>query len=339
MPTPDGPRSPLGAAPTIYDVARLAGVNPSTVSRALNSPGRVNAKTEARVREAAEELRYRTNPLARALQSGRTNALGLILLDITNPIIAGIMRGTQLIAEHGYTLILGESQNSGAVERVAAEKMLPSVDGLILAATRLQDADLAELNQQRPLVLINREVPGVASIHGPVEPGFDEAVAHLHLLGHRRIVYLSGPKDAWMSRQRTEILQEVGARRGVEIEVVGPNEPTLENGMRALTTLVAHDATAAITYNDMMAIGLLQAARKQGLEVPRDLSIIGFDDIFGSDFTCPPLTTIRVPATHLGELAVRRLLSIIEGTEPPSDDDAPATSLTVRESTGRPRSR
>ena len=171
---------------------------------------------------------------------------------------------------------------------------LNRITRLILAATRLQDADLAELNQQRPLVLINREVPGVASIHGPVEPGFDEAVAHLHLLGHRRIVYLSGPKDAWMSRQRTEILQEVGARRGVEIEVVGPNEPTLENGMRALTTLVAHDATAAITYNDMMAIGLLQAARKQGLEVPRDLSIIGFDDIFGSDFTCPPLTTIRV---------------------------------------------
>ena len=105
------------------------------------------------------------------------------------------------------------------------------------------------------------------------------------------------------------------------------------------TVTVFASVLAVICVNDMMAIGLLQAARKQGLEVPRDLSIIGFDDIFGSDFTCPPLTTIRVPATHLGELAVRRLLSIIEGTEPPSDDDAPATSLIVRESTGRPRSR
>lgn len=338
MTTVDGPKRKPGAAPTIYDVARLAGVNPSTVSRALNSPGRTNAKTEARVRAAAQELRYRLNPMARALPTGKTGTVGLILPDITNPMIAGIVRGAQqAAAEHDVTIVLAESQESSELESTAADRILRSVDGIVLAASRLDDAQIRQLAEERPLVLINRDVEGVAAVIGDVEPGIDEAVAHLHLLGHERIVYLSGPDQSWMSRHRADVIRRVGQRRGVAIDVVGPNVPTLESGEAALPRLIAAGATAVMAYNDVMAIGLLRAAGAQCLDVPAQLSVIGFDDVFGSDFTSPPLSTVRMPLLNLGDLAVRRLLAMVERTDEPSHAEPPVSSLAIRGSSGRAR--
>lgn len=326
------------SAPTIYDVAKLAGVNPSTVSRALNSPGRINEKTEAKVHAAARELRYRLNPMARALPTGRTNTLGLILSDITNPMIAGIVRGAErAAAEHGYTLVLAESQESGDLEATAIDRIVPSVDGMVLAASRLDDERILQLADERPLVLINRAVEGVEAVIGDVEPGIDEAVAHLHLLGHERIVYLSGPQTSWMSRHREAVIRQVAARRGVAIEVVGPNVPTLEMGAEALPRLVAMGATAVVAYNDVMAIGLVRAAGQQGLELPAEMSIVGFDDIFGADFTSPPLTTVRMPLMNLGDLAVRRLLDMLRGEDEPARVEPPVSQLVIRGSSGRAR--
>ncbi|TPW74040.1 LacI family transcriptional regulator [Schumannella soli] len=338
MSNADGPRRGPGSAPTIYDVAKLAGVNPSTVSRALNSPGRINAKTEARVRAAAEELRYRLNPMARALPTGKTGTLGLILSDITNPMIAGIVRGAQqAAAEHGYTLVLAESQEDSELEGTAADRILRSVDGIVLAASRLDDAQIQQFADERPLVLINRDSDGVDSVIGDVEPGIDEAVAHLHLLGHDRIVYLSGPTQSWMSRHRAEVIQAVGARRGVAIDVVGPNRPTLDIGPEALPRLVAAGATAVMAYNDVMAIGLIRAASHQGMVIPDDLSIVGFDDVFGADFTSPPLTTVQMPLLNLGDLAVRRLLAKIDGDTAAPKIEPPVSRLIIRGSSGRAR--
>ena len=138
---------------------------------------------------------------------------------------------------------------------------------------------------------------------------------------------------------RWRAAQEAGRELGLRVRRLGPFAPTIDGGRAAARAFAEARTTAVVAYNDLIAIGFMQTVQSWGVAVPGDVSVVGFDDIFGSDFTCPPLTTIRVPATHLGELAVRRLLSIIEGTEPPSDDDAPATSLIVRESTGRPRSR
>ncbi len=339
MTVEEGPRRRSGSAPTIYDVAKLAGVNPSTVSRALNTPGRINARTEARVHAAAQELRYRSNPMAKALPTGRTSTIALILSDITNPMIAGIVRGAQEVAaERGYTIVLAESQESGEIERTAADRIVRSVDGIVLAASRLDDAQIVEFADEKPLVLINRELEGVESLIGDVEPGIDEAVAHLHLLGHQRIVYLSGPDESWMSRHRAEVIREIGARRGVGIEVVGPNLPTLESGGAALPRLLASGATAVMAYNDIMAIGLLRAAGAYGLAVPDELSIIGFDDVFGADFTAPPLTTVRMPLLSLGALAVRRLLSLVDDDLEQPRVEPPASQLMIRGSSGRARS-
>ena len=161
-PARDPKKSRGGSAPTIYDIARLAGVNPSTVSRALSQPGRINVKTEERIQAAAKELNYRVNPIARALPTGRTNTLGLMVADITNPMIFGIVRGAErAAAEAGYTLVVAESQESGEREATAVERVLPSVDGLVLATTRLGDAQISHIADRKPTVIINRALEGV----------------------------------------------------------------------------------------------------------------------------------------------------------------------------------
>ncbi|MEO8907653.1 MAG: LacI family DNA-binding transcriptional regulator [Microbacteriaceae bacterium] len=325
-------------APTIYDIAQLAGVNPSTVSRALSRPGRISAKTEKRIQDAAKELNYRVNPMARALPTGRTSTLGLIIADITNPMFFEVVRGAQRAAAlGGYTLILAESQESGEREAETAQRVAPSVDGMILVATRLTDEQITELSELRALVVINRRVSGVDAIVPELEPGIEQALTHLADLGHRSIAYVSGPANSWMSGARWNELLDRAVERGMSIVEIGPGTPTLEGGTAAIGRVLASGVTAVIAYNDLMAIGLLRAAQEHGIDVPGGLSIIGFDDIFGSDFTSPPLTTIRTPLGLVGELAVRRALELIGSELPPVGSDyAPelATELVVRGSTG-----
>jgi DNA-binding LacI/PurR family transcriptional regulator len=322
---------------TIYDVARLSGVSPSTVSRALNNPGRLSAQTEQRVQEVADSVGYRTNPMARALPTGRTHTVGLILSDITNPVYFDLVRGVERVAAAGgYILILADSQESADRENETAQRLLASVDGLILVGTRLDNADIRWLAERKPLFVVNRKVQGVPGVVPQVRPGIRHAVEHLAALGHRSLAYLSGPDSSWMSRQRCRTLQlEVRERRMTMVEI-GPGVPTLEGGWGALPDVRSSGATAVVAYNDLMATGLLKACRDAGVHVPEELSVIGFDDIFGSDFTSPPLTTIRTPLGLVGDEAARRLIALVEKGE-----DARRTPLAsefvLRDSTARPR--
>jgi LacI family transcriptional regulator len=331
---------PAKTAPTIYDVAQLAGVNPSTVSRALSQPGRINIKTEERIHAAAKELNYRLNPMARALPTGRTSTLGLLLADITNPMIFGIVRGAEhAAAEQGYTLVIAESQESGEREASTAERIQPSVDGLILGTTRLSDAQIQQLAAHKPLVLINRDVDGVSSVLPDVDPGIDGALAHLESFGHKSIAYLSGPASSWMSGTRWSSLLERAVARGMNVVEIGPGVPTLDGGRAALTRILASGVTAVVAYNDLMAIGLLRAAAEKGIAVPERFSLVGFDDIFGSDFTTPALTTIRTPLARAGARAVRKALALVSGSSEHAADVEPEdekieTELVIRQSTG-----
>lgn len=334
-------RKTRGAA-TIYDVAKLAGVNPSTVSRALTQPGRINIVTETKIREAAKQLKYRTNPMARALPTGRTNTIGLLIADITNPVIFGIVRGAEQAAgELGYTLVIAESQESGEREARSAERIQPSVDALVLGTTRLTDEQIRELAEAKPLVVINREFPGVPNVTPNLEPGIDQALAHLEMLGHTRLVFLAGPTSSWMSRRREEALRTGAQRRGMTITSIGPTEPTIDGGRGALARVIASRTTAVIAYNDIMAIGLLRAASEHGVQVPGAFSILGFDDIFGSDFTSPALTTVRSPLALAGRYAVRRALELVGTVERSEAEAADAaaleTELVIRGSTGPAR--
>jgi LacI family transcriptional regulator len=332
-------RKPIRSAATIYDVARVAGVNASTVSRALSLPGRISPATEQRVHAAAEQLNYRLNPMARALPTGRTFTLGVLVADFTNPVFFNIVRGAEReAAEQGYTLVLAESQESSRREAETAERIMGSIDGLILATTRLDDTSITALAERTSLVVINRRLSGVTSVVPDLSPGLDEALAHLAAQGHRRVAYVAGPRESWMNSARWRVMQRRAEVRGLSVTPIESGVPTMEGGKLAFSKVVATGATGVLAYNDLMAIGLLTAARESGLSVPGGLSIIGFDDIFGADFTSPPLTTIRTPLADLGARAVRSLLQTIG--DAPSDVADPltpmVTELVVRGTTGPP---
>lgn len=328
-----------GSAATIYDIAKLSGFNPSTVSRALTTPGRINAKTEAKIKAAAKELNYQVNPFARALPTGRTKMLALIIADITNPVFFNVVRGAEIAAaEEGYTLVLAESQESSSNEAAALQRIMPTVDGVLLVTTRLRDEEIQELNRQKPVVLINRKVDGVANVVPSNEVGIAEAVKHLADLGHKHIAFLSGPRASWMNTERWTHLMKNAVKLGMTIVEIGPNDPTLEAGRLSLDRVRAAGVTAVVTYNDLMGIGLLREAQAQGIKVPEDLSVIGFDNIFGSDFTSPPLTTVQMELLQSGTDGVTALMALLDDEDmTPEDVKQPdhAASLLVRGSTAK----
>ena len=328
-------------AATIYDIAKLAGVNPSTVSRALTTPGRINAATEAKVREAAKQLNYRVNPFARALPTGKTKMIALMVADITNPVFFKLVRGAEIAAaEVGYTLVIAESQESSRVESDTLERILPSVDGVILGTTRLSDEEIYKVNREKPVVLVNRKVEGVSDVVPDNSPGIAEAVNHLAELGHKHIAFVAGPTASWINTDRWNLLMKSAVDLGLTIAEISSNAPTVEGGKAAFDRVRAAGVTAAVTYNDLMAIGLLRAATEARVSVPDELSIIGFDNIFGSDFTNPPLSTIEMPLQQIGAEAVEALLKgfVAEEDEPVQGTDV-VTSLLVRGSTGKAKAK
>jgi LacI family transcriptional regulator len=319
---------------TIYDIAKLAGVNPSTVSRALTSPGRLNAKTEAKIRAAAKELNYRANPFARALPTGRTKMIGLMIADITNPMFSNAVRGAEAMAmKYGYTLVIAESQESTIIEASALEKIQAAVDGLIMVTTRLSDEQIREINSQKPIVLMNRVVKGVEDVVPQNAPGIEEAIKHLASQGHKHIGFLSGPSNSWMSNERWKLLMKSALSHKMTIVEIGPNSPSIEGGKDALDRVIASGITAVVAYNDLVAIGLMRSAQERGYTIPADLSIIGFDNIFGSDFTSPPLTTIQMPLNEVGARAVEALLKSLGEEIETGQYETLTTSLVTREST------
>lgn len=330
--------APKGKGPaTIYDVARATGVSPSTVSRALNKPGRLSANTERRIREAAAELGYRINPMARALPTGKTGTLALLVSDLTNPVYFDLVRGAERIArENGATLIFADSQESSELERETAERLQVAVDGLLLVASRLDDAQIQELASVKPLVAVNRLVPGVSAVVPDVRPGITEAVELLYRHGHRRIAYLAGPEASWMNGMRWLTAFDLAADKDMSIVEIQSSAPTREGGVDAFPLIKASGVTAVLAYNDLVALGLLRACREHGVDVPGDLSIVGFDDIFGADLPTPALTTVRSPMSDMGMRAVRMLLDVIEGDAENTELILP-TEFVNRESIADPR--
>jgi LacI family transcriptional regulator len=318
---------------TIYDIARVLELSPSTVSRALTKPGRVSPATEKRIRDTAAELGYRSNPMARALPTGRTRMLGLVVSDVTNPVFFRLVRGAEAACHSlGYTLVLAESQESAEAESGALDRMLPAVDGVLLAAARLSDEEILAIARNKDVVLINRRVADLPAIVPNSETGIAQAIEHLSDLGHTSLVYLAGPASSWMSRVRGEQLFEHAVARGMNFAEIGPNAPTREGGEAALRRVRASGATAAIAYNDLMAIGLSRACRGAGLDVPAELSIVGFDDIFGADFATPSITTVHSPLDDAGAAAVRSLVHTLDNSAA-APIDRLDTRLVIREST------
>jgi LacI family transcriptional regulator len=321
---------------TIYDVARLAQVSPSTVSRALNKPGRLTAETERKVREAAERLEFEINPSARALQTGRRMTLALMLADITNPVVFGIIRGAERgAAAAGYSLIIAESQESGESELKMLRKIQASVDGLVLATTRVSAQSIQQFARALPVVLVNRAESAVASIVPDVRGGVAQLLDHLQAYGHANIAYLSGPAASWMNSKRWAALVNLAPSRRMRVFEIPCREPTMPGGAEALERVMLSPATAVIAFNDLMALGLLRAARQEKVAVPGRISVAGFDNIFGAELTTPALTTIAAPLEDAGAQAVESLVALIEGSSAGLPEVSPfELQLVVRDSTG-----
>lgn len=324
------------ANPTIYDIAKVAGVNPSTVSRALSKPGRVSAKTKKLIDDAAAELNYQVNAFARALPTGRTNTFALIVADITNPTFFDIIRGAQTTGTlHDYTLLLAESAESAATELTTARRMMTTADGLILASPRMDDDDIRALALDKPVVVINREVAGVPCVIPDVRKGIGEAVRSLAANGHKKLAFVAGPARSWMSARRWEGMQAACEWSKLEAVRVESSKPTVDGGRQVARDVLATGATAVLTYNDLLAIGLMQELQAGGMAVPDQLSIVGFDDIFGANFTTPPLTTVRSPLGECGARATTRLLALLQGSSDPAEAAEVETELVLRGSSGR----
>ncbi len=330
-----GEDRPPGKAATITDVARLAGVAASTVSRALSTPGRVNATTRQRIEDAAAELSYVPSSQARSLASGRTGIVALLVPDIANPFYFDLIRGSQRqLRAAGYTQLLVDTEESREIEADTLELMRKSADGVILAASRLDEEQLIQAAARQPIVTVNRDLPDVPSVLIDTPTGVRQALTHLYSLGHRRIAYVAGPAGSWSSARRWEALQEAGADLGIELVFLGPWAPNAAAGATAADSVAASRVTACVVFNDLLAIGMLGRLAQRGVRVPEDLSIVGTDDIFGSDFCHPPLTTVAAPIEEAGRVAVTMLLSRLAASGTPRLRTILPTYLRTRDSSG-----
>ncbi|MEF3402761.1 LacI family DNA-binding transcriptional regulator [Agromyces sp. CCNWLW203] len=331
-------RSPRGERRGgILEVARLAGVSASTVSRVVNGRTGVDPVLAERVRDAAAELGYRASPLARSLVLGRTQTVAVVVPDLANPSFQGMLHGiTRAAAHDGYRVLVADSAEDVDDEASIARETRMRCDAVILCAPRTPTETLAELTPTlEPVVLVNRTLPGsgVPSVAIDYADGIERLAAHLAGLGHRRIAYLAGTRASASDAVRRDGLARF-ALAHPEISLVTIEAGVgLADGEQAADEVLAADVSAVLAFNDLVAVGLLRALTERGVDVPRDISITGFDDIPFAAYTTPALTTAEVPVEALGALAWQRMAAVLGGT-PPGVDEVLVPELRLRGSTG-----
>lgn len=326
------PSSDTGRS-TIHDVARLAGVSSSTVSRAMTG-GIVSPATRQAVLSAADRLGYRPNRQAQGLVTGRTGTLGLVVPDLGNPFFADVAKGVSVRARGlDIQVFIADTDEDALAELEAVRSLAGGVDGLLVCSPRTPDDELRAMLGAQPTVTIHRQVPGLPSVTADIVGGTRQAMAHLRALGHRRVAYVHGPPASWADAQRTLGLAHDAA--DVEVSPFGPVAPTFEGGVAVADVALASGATAVVAYNDLVALGLLHRLAVRGVRVPDDCSVVGYDDVSVAAMVSPPLTTVQVPRGRAGIASVDlmlRTLATVADAEP--ERVVMATSLVVRGSTG-----
>jgi DNA-binding LacI/PurR family transcriptional regulator len=330
----------------IRDVAKHAHVSIATVSRTINRVPTVDKQLADRVWKAIAELNYFPNTQARALVSGRTRLLGLLISEITNPFFPELMQGFEEIAvANGYEILIGSTNYDLARMTTCIRRMLErNVEGVAVMTFGVEQPLLEELSSRDiPMVFVDSGPPGpfARSLIVDYRKGIREGVQHLAALGHRKLSFISGPLRQGSSQLRKaaflESLDEIGIRPTADWLIEGDH--TLEGGMRAMEQILSlrERPTAVMCSNDMTAIGGLRVLARAGLHVPDDMSVIGFDDVHLAEFVYPPLTTVRMSRTDLARGAFESLRSIAENLAPPQQRHwTIPTQLIVRQSTSYP---
>lgn len=336
---------------TLRDVAAAAGVHPATASRALNPGTRslVNEDTARRVLEAAAGLGYRPNPIARGLKTSRSYTVGVVVPDLRNPLFPPIARGIEERLEPaGYTSLLANTDNDPERERLSFDALRArQVDGYITASARRDHPLLQALAANGwPLVLVNRATDDNAlpSVVPDDRDGMRQALQHVVQLGHRQIAHLAGPFALSTGVHRYEGFVQGMESHGLEVDpglVLMGTRYAEEEGARLCRELLASGRafTAVLAGNDLMALGCIDALREAGIDCPREVSVVGFNDMDWSDRFSPPLTTVRVPHQRLGTEAAGLLLERLADPTAPARHIVLPVELVIRGSTAPPPAR
>jgi LacI family transcriptional regulator len=305
---------------TLKDVAVHAGVSVGTVSRVLNDNPQVSPETRARVEAVIAELGYRPNALARSFRRQRNNTLSLVVPDITAPFFAELAKHVGAAAlKRGYSVMLGNSAYSQETERMFIHQLHERrVDGLILVPT--SPADPVPKSERSRVLVVDRELPGLDLVASDHLGGVALAMEYLLGLGHSVIACISGPQELPPLKQRYEgyvsSVSETFSALGLELERYVRTGPYVyEFGYEAAVSLLQQNdprPTALVASSDQQAIGALRACADIGVDVPRDVSIVGFDDIPLASLVTPRLTTVRQPIEEIAHVAVERLLERLE---------------------------
>lgn len=336
---------------TIADVAKVAGVSKSTVSRVLSGRDEyMKQETRARVEQAIAGLGYRPSSVARSLVSRLTYSVGLLVSDVGNPFYPEVIHGVEAVAfAHGYDMFLCNTnydlERGMKFVRSLIDKQ---VDGVLIMSSTMSDAWVLELSENNvPVVVIDWQMKGVTdgaigTLNVDYQPGIREMVDHLVGLGHRQIAHVSGPLRLRTAQLRRDaffdalVANDLNPQNALLIE----GDFRIEGGRQALAQLLAQEAppTAIFAANDLMAMGIVRSARTHNLSVPGDLSVVGLDDIWLVRDMDPPLTTVALPRYELGSEAMKMLINLLQAAS--EENSKPVkkieTHLVKRQSTGVP---
>jgi len=326
------------------DVAQRAGVSTSTVSHVVNDTRFVTPELVQRVRDAMAELGYQPNAVARSLRRKETFTLGMIVPDNANPFFAMMARAIEdTCYQQGYSLILTNSEGDAARELSNVNVLLSKqVDGLIFVAVGMGNQDLLRVLHSAPVIVVDRDLPGVdvdAVLVDNLSGGY-QATRHLIELGHRRIACITGPSETTPSADRVTGYRRALVEAGLPVDetLIVRGDFQFASGFTGAKALLAHrnPPTAILACNDLMAVGCIAAATELGQQVPAELSVVGFDDITLASYTTPPLTTVSQPIEEIGRLATQLLIRRIQTPDSPRERHMLPTRLVVRGSTAAP---
>ncbi|MFZ6719835.1 LacI family DNA-binding transcriptional regulator [Undibacterium sp. Ji49W] len=328
---------------TLLDVAREAGVSPSTVSRILNGTAKVSPDKRKAVETAIAEMKFEPNQLAQGLKSGRSMTIGIVVQDIASPFFDETLHGVdEGLKGTGYASVI-VSGHWNAEEEAARIKLLLArkVDGIILLSGRIADKTVLEFARDKPIVATGRALQSKTAVGFKLdnEHGAYLATRHLIELGHRRIAFVTGPANNTDALERQEGYQRALQESNIAFEenLVVEGNFHEASGLMAINRLLEtqQQFSAVFAANDLSAYGVRLGLYRKGIRVPEDISLIGFDDLPSSLYTTPPLTTIHQPLYDMGLLATRTLLGLISGTD--VDLALPGLELIARETTRRLR--
>jgi len=329
----------------IRDVAERAQVSTATVSRVVSGIDVVKPATAARVRKAIEELGYVPNSSARTLSMGRSNLFGVVISDITNPFFPELIHTfNELAVQHKYRAIFANTNYS-------PERMESSIQGLleqkvegIAIMTSEMGPHLIRMIADRgiPMVFLDQPVSqkNLSNIVVDYKSGVEQALDHIITLGHRRIAYIGGPQNLRSAAWRQKFFMEALREKGIALDehYLATGNHRVDGGSAAMQKILQHQPapTAVITSNDLTAIGAIAAIYEAGLQVPRDISVVGFDDIEISSAFNPPLTTVRLSRAEIATRAFFALYSATNQTALPPAEHLVPTALIIRKSTAPP---